>query len=88
MAEWEEVEYWPDGKDQKALRKNFTFSDFKTALEFVNKIGKLAEESNHHPDINLGWGYVQVWLTSHDAHGITKKDHLLAKEIDQLQKSN
>lgn len=81
---WEEVDYWPDGRKQKALRKSFKFSDFKTALEFANKVGKLAEEANHHPDINLGWGYVQIWLTTHSEHAITNKDYELAKKIDEL----
>jgi hypothetical protein len=49
------------------------------------EIGKLAEKANHHPDINLGWGYVRVWLTSHSEHKITTKDHDLAAKIDHIQ---
>jgi 4a-hydroxytetrahydrobiopterin dehydratase len=82
MLDWEEVDYWPDGKNQKALKKNFTFPDFRSALDFVNGVGELAEKVQHHPDINFGWGYVQIWLTSHDVHGITEKDKSLAVAID------
>ena len=81
---WEEVDYFGDGRDQKALIKLFRFKNFIEALKFVNKVGGLAEKSGHHPDINLGWGYVKVWLTTHDAHGITDKDYELAKQIDLI----
>jgi len=82
---WEEVDYFPDGREQKALCRKFQFKNFSQALEFTNEIGQLAEENNHHPDINLGWGYVQVWLTSHSEHAITEKDHNLASAIGQIQ---
>lgn len=81
---WEEVDYFPDKREQKALIKVFSFKDFKSALEFVNKVGAVAEKANHHPDINLGWGYVKVWLTTHSKHAITDKDHELATAIDNL----
>jgi 4a-hydroxytetrahydrobiopterin dehydratase len=83
---WEEVDYFSDGRDQKALIKLFSFKNFKEALKFVNKVGDLSEKAGHHPDVNLGWGYVKVWLTTHDAHGITEKDYELAKQIDLLLK--
>jgi 4a-hydroxytetrahydrobiopterin dehydratase len=83
-SDWNEVEY-SDGKTgQKALRKEFIFSDFSSALDFVNKVGELAEEADHHPDINFGWGYVEITLFTHSEKKITKKDYELAKAIDQL----
>jgi 4a-hydroxytetrahydrobiopterin dehydratase len=87
---WQEVNYYSDNdkRKQKALIRNFNFSNFADALEFVNKVGEIAEKANHHPDINLGWGYVKIWLTSHDEHGITEKDHMLAIEIDALKKNS
>lgn len=81
---WIEVDYFDDGRDQKALFKNFVFKNFSDALEFTNKVGVEAEKVNHHPNINLGWGYVGIWLTTHDAHGITDKDRNLAVSIDQI----
>jgi|GEM_PF-430079 len=82
---WVKADYFPDERDQKALQKDFQFKNFADALKFTIEIGKLAEKANHHPDINLGWGYVRVWLTSHSEHKITEKDHELAKKIDQIQ---
>jgi 4a-hydroxytetrahydrobiopterin dehydratase len=76
MSSWQEE----DGQ----LVKSFAFPDFASALAFVDRIGALAEEANHHPDIMLGWGKVEVRLTSHDAGAVTNKDHQLAKEIDEL----
>lgn len=66
------------------ITKDFKFPDFKTALEFVNKIGQLAENEGHHPDILLSWGKVNITLTTHDTNGLTEKDFLLATKIDQL----
>lgn len=66
------------------LVKTFKFADFKSALEFVNKVGQLAEEAQHHPDIELSWGKVVIHLTTHSEGGVTDKDTVLAKEIDNL----
>lgn len=84
QPDWEIVDYYPDGRKQKALRRNFRFEDFKSALEFVNKVAAIAEDQGHHPDLNFGWGYVTVWTTSHDAHVITDRDHKLIDAIDKL----
>jgi 4a-hydroxytetrahydrobiopterin dehydratase len=73
---------WP--KTNGAISKSFDFPDFRTALDFVNKVGALAETANHHPDIQLGWGKVTISLTSHDKGQVTDKDYDLAKEIDAL----
>ena len=67
------------------LTQEFKFPDFKTALQFVNKVGELAEQMNHHPDIELGWGRVKVSLTSHDEGKVTDKDRQLADKIDGIQ---
>jgi 4a-hydroxytetrahydrobiopterin dehydratase len=72
-------------EQNKALVKEFSFPDFKSALSFVNRVGELAEIANHHPDISLGWGKVIVNLTTHDAGGVTEKDRELAKNIDKIK---
>ena len=66
------------------LEKEFRFADFAQALAFTNKIGAVAEEAGHHPDIYLGWGRVRVTLRTHDAGGITEKDYALAAKIDAI----
>lgn len=84
-TDWQEVDYFPDKREQKALIKVFQFGNFREALDFANKVGDLAEEAKHHPDMNIGYGYVKVWLTTHSAHAITEKDLKLAKRIDNIK---
>lgn len=64
------------------LSRNFRFPDFQQALEFVNRVGAVAEEMGHHPDIHLGWGRADVETWTHDAGGITELDFDLAAKID------
>jgi 4a-hydroxytetrahydrobiopterin dehydratase len=67
-----------------ALHARFTTGDFATGLAFVNGIGAAAEEADHHPDLDLRYGYVEVHLWSHDAGGVTDRDHRLAARISEL----
>lgn len=69
--------------DQHHLAKTFLFPDFRSALEFVNRVGAVAEAAGHHPDVHLAWGRVDVETWTHDAGGVTEKDHALAAGIDR-----
>ena len=70
------------------LTKSFEFRDFSAALDFVNRIGEIAEQQQHHPDIYLTWGKVRVDLWTHKIQGLTESDFILAARIDAaLQKS-
>ncbi len=71
----------PDGIMLKKSRK---FKNFAEALEYVNKVGALAEAADHHPDITFGWGYADLALTTHDRGGITDVDISLAAKIDGI----
>ncbi len=74
----------PEGwaiKDGKRLERMYRFPDFKAALAFTNRVGKLAEREGHHPDIHLSWGKARVSITTHDAGGLTRKDFALAAKI-------
>ncbi|MGD0867923.1 MAG: 4a-hydroxytetrahydrobiopterin dehydratase [Bryobacteraceae bacterium] len=77
----------PDWKvvDQHHMARTFKFPDFVQALDFVNRVGAVAERQGHHPDIHLTWGRVDVESWTHDAGGITEKDFQLAAEIDRLK---
>jgi 4a-hydroxytetrahydrobiopterin dehydratase len=75
---------WILSENQDLLSRRFELNTFVEALDLVNKIGKIAEDQGHHPDINLGWGYVEIYLSTHDIGGITDKDIILAKAIDNL----
>jgi 4a-hydroxytetrahydrobiopterin dehydratase len=68
------------------LEKEFKFPDFVTALTFTNKIGEVAEEQGHHPDIYLTWGKVKIQIWTHKIDGLTESDFILAAKIDQLPK--
>jgi 4a-hydroxytetrahydrobiopterin dehydratase len=65
------------------IEREFRFPDFKTALNFTNKIGAIAEEQGHHPDIYLGWGKVDVKIWTHKIDGLTESDFILAAKIDK-----
>ncbi|HEY4512016.1 MAG TPA: 4a-hydroxytetrahydrobiopterin dehydratase [Candidatus Paceibacterota bacterium] len=77
-----EVSEWQVEND-KLVRK-FKFKNFKEALEFVNKVGVLAETEGHHPDISFGWGYVTITLSTHAVKGLSKNDFIMAKKIGKV----
>lgn len=66
------------------LRARFRTGDFATGLALVQAIGAAAEAANHHPDLTLTYGFVDVTLVSHDAGGITRRDVALAHTISRL----
>jgi 4a-hydroxytetrahydrobiopterin dehydratase len=69
------------------LTRTYKFPDFKTALAFVNRVGALAEEQGHHPDLLLAWGKVEVTLWTHAVNGLTESDFILAAKIDALPRA-
>ena len=66
------------------LTRTFKFPDFAAALAFVNRVGALAEEQGHHPNITLTWGKVTVKIFTHKIKGLHGSDFILAAKIDQL----
>lgn len=66
------------------LHREFRFPDFKQALEFVNRVGEIAESQGHHPDILLTWGKVEITLWTHKIDGLTESDFIMAAKIDRL----
>jgi 4a-hydroxytetrahydrobiopterin dehydratase len=66
------------------ITRAFTFPDFRQALAFVNKVGEIAEEQGHHPDILLSWGKAEVTTWTHKINGLTESDFILAAKIDRL----
>jgi len=65
------------------IEREFKFPDFKTALEFTNKVGAIAEEQGHHPDIYLAWGKVGLKVWTHKIDGLTESDFIMAAKIDR-----
>jgi 4a-hydroxytetrahydrobiopterin dehydratase len=70
------------------LHREFRFPDFKQALAFVNRVGEVAEQEGHHPDILLAWGKVGVTLWTHKVDGLTESDFIMAAKIDRLSATN
>ena len=64
------------------LEKLYKFKDFKEALDFTNRVGELAEEQNHHPDIYLAWGRVRILIWTHKIDGLTESDFFFAAKCD------
>ena len=70
--------------DEHHIIRKFTFPDFQQALDFVNRVGAVAEEQGHHPDIFLAWGKVEITLWTHAVNGLTESDFIMAAKIDQI----
>ena len=71
--------------EEHHLSKVFKLRNFQEALAFVNRVGELAEEQGHHPDICFGWGRVEITIWTHKIDGLTESDFILAAKIDQLE---
>lgn len=76
--EWELAE-----RGHLLLRKSYRFKDFAGALAFVNRIGTLAEEQAHHPDVFLAWGHVRLELWTHKIKGLTESDFVFAAKCEE-----
>ncbi len=70
--------------DEHHLEKTYRFEDFRAALAFTNRLGELAESVNHHPELCLGWGRVQVTLFTHKIGGLAEADFVWAAKADRL----
>ena len=80
------VDGWDVKSDENKsfhLIKNFKFKNFEESQNFVNEVGKISEEEGHHPDINLGWGYAKINITTHAIEGLSENDFILAAKIDK-----
>jgi 4a-hydroxytetrahydrobiopterin dehydratase len=71
--------------NEHQLQREFRFPDFKQALDFANRVGAVAEEQGHHPDILLAWGKAEITLWTHSVDGLTESDFIMAAKIDRLK---
>ena len=67
-----------------AIVRRFEFPNFAASLAFVNAVGKLAENADHHPDISFGWGYAEITFTTHDRGGVTDVDIAAARSVNKI----
>jgi 4a-hydroxytetrahydrobiopterin dehydratase len=77
VDDWEVV-------NEHHLKKEFRFSNFRESQGFVNRVGDLAEEQGHHPDICFGWGRAEITIWTHKIDGLTESDFILAAKIDKV----
>ena len=75
---------WQLRDDARRIERTFWFKNFKQALAFVERVGALAEDEGHHPDITFGWGYATISLHTHKIKGLHENDFIMAAKIDQL----
>lgn len=83
-AKLAEVPGWEVADSGKRIVRCFNFKNFTQALEFVNKVGQLAEQEQHHPDITFGWGYATIEIFTHKIGGLHQNDFILASKINAL----
>ena len=66
------------------LHRSFKFKNFQTAMDFVQKVGAIAEQEDHHPDIEFGWGYANILIFTHKIDGLHENDFILAAKINDI----
>jgi len=76
---------WELVPGNKEIKKAFKFKNFSKALYFVNEVGRIAESENHHPDIEFGWGYCCIRLSTHSIGGLHENDFIVAAKIDGIK---
>lgn len=78
LSDWDDI-------DSIKIEKKFTFANFTEALSFINTVGEIAEQEQHHPNIYLyGWNKVRITLTTHAIKGLSENDFIMAAKIDDL----
>ena len=75
-------------EDDKKLSKTFKLKNFRQALDLANKVGEIAEQQGHHPDLFVAWGELRVELWTHKVSGLTESDFILAAKIDRVSLSS
>jgi len=79
------VSGWNATNNDLAIQRKFKFKNFKTVMEFVNKVAVLAESEGHHPDLNVhNWNQLTITLSTHAIGGLSINDFILAAKIEQL----
>ena len=76
IPEWE--------TDKQSIERTFEFDDFNQAIDFVNAVAEIADEEDHHPDIDIRWNRVRLILSTHSEGGLTDLDFRLAEKLDTL----
>lgn len=76
---------WTVSKDGKKLTRRYTFKGFYKTMAFVNAVAWIANQENHHPDLEVGYNYCVINYTTHAVNGLTQNDFICAAKINQLE---
>ncbi|HYM99762.1 MAG TPA: 4a-hydroxytetrahydrobiopterin dehydratase [Aestuariivirgaceae bacterium] len=74
---------WQLADNARRIERRFSFRNFREALDFVQKVGEIAESEGHHPDIEFGWGYAAISLQTKKIKGLHENDFIMATKIDR-----
>ncbi|MBA2649967.1 MAG: 4a-hydroxytetrahydrobiopterin dehydratase [Legionella sp.] len=75
---------WEVSSDLKSIKKGYSFDDFYETMAFINAIAWIANQENHHPDLECGYNYCRVSFMTHSLNGLTHNDFICAAKIDNL----
>ena len=75
---------WSLDEDHRRIRRSWKFPDFAEAFAFAMRVGFIAENEGHHPDLVVGWGRCEVVLTTHAVKGLTRNDFIVAAKVDRI----
>ena len=75
---------WELKAEATQLYQSYKFGNFQNALDFINKVGVIAEKEEHHPDIEFGWGYANILVFTHKINGLHENDFILAAKINAI----
>ena len=78
VPEWQLIE------GATKIERTFKFDNFVKAMDFAQKVGEIAEQEDHHPDITFGWGYCRVLFYTHKIKGLHENDFIIAAKVDRL----
>ena len=81
------IDQWDVKKNDEVyfLEKEFKFKNFSESQNFINKVGNIAENEGHHPDIMFGWGYAKIQIFTHKIKGLVESDFILAAKINKIK---
>jgi len=80
-----EIQNWTVSTDGLSIHREFSFKGFYKTMAFVNAVAWIANQENHHPDMEIGYNYCNIKFTTHAVNGLTKNDFICAAKIDRLE---
>jgi len=75
---------WKLTNNNTRLHRKLTFKDFKSPMNVLILIGKMAEQQGHHPELSLGWGHLDIEVWTHKINGLTESDFIFAAKVDEI----